>query len=564
MTLLGKVLEVKQPEIYVPEFRELHVAIASLSLGGAERIVIDWAQRIIPQWRVHLIILRNRAQEWKVPNYVRITRLGGENINARLREVGAIIARDANPVCACHLLTAVERSMLVKAGVIVVPVFHNAKKGWQEGVDSLKDVSSVVAVSQSCANDLRDEGWEGAVSVIRHIPSVRKNPENIREMVRKAWNIPQNAVVIGMLGAIKPQKNYNLALEIFAQFLRRQDAYLVIVGGPVNTSVGNEAWKQVISRIDELGLRSRVAMPGFVPDAVRVLSAFDVVLNSSHFEGLSIATLEAIIAGVPVVASRVGGQGELTHDALALLPVDAPLAEWVDALIESIHKVVAMPVWADFPSHRLWTLASLARPIKPSPKTLFVTANLNAGGAQRSLVNLAKELRGQLDFEIMVTGRSTATYFLEELQKSGVKVMMAGGRWNVFDFAESIAAKIVSEGFGTLCFWNTDARAKLLLAKAFESGGLRFIDVSPGGHSFEEMDSTQEFQNMIAFTSNQYFKRLDRLILKYEAKPAVGCEGKMKVIRNGVPFEKNYKRNYDKRTASHRCIRKNCPYKVHY
>ena len=106
--------------------------------------------------------------------------------------------------------------------------------------------------------------------------------------------------------------------------------------------------------------------------------------------------------GVPVVASRVGGQGELDGPGLTLVPKDAPQEAWIDAVMRSIGSRPEPPSWAGFSSHRLWTLAHLARPFHPmeglgaeasaKAAVLFVTANLNAGGAQRSLVNLATTL----------------------------------------------------------------------------------------------------------------------------------------------------------------------------
>jgi glycosyltransferase involved in cell wall biosynthesis len=528
----------------VPPFQELHVAIASLSLGGAERIVLDWAARIYPRWRVHLIVLRDRAAEWPVPSHVRVTRLGGEQLSRKLVHIGAEVARSANPVCVCHLLSTRERTALSQGGAVVVPVFHNARNGWVEDANRIMDAPYVIAVSQSCADELRADGWTGTTSVIRHIPQLPKQIPNVRTDIRRAWNIPEGALAIGMLGAVKPQKNYVFALRIFQALLRRHDAYLVIVGGPVNTGVGRETWDQVVAAVHGLGLRHRVAMPGFVPDASRYLSAFDIILNSSHFEGLSVATLEAILAGLPVVASRVGGQGEIMHDSLKLLPADAEPDVWADALLQASREEATTPAWADFPSYRLWTFAGIARPVVPSSKTLFVTANLSAGGAQRSLVNLTKGLLGKMDFEVIVAGKSSVAHFYEELSDAGVPVSSAGTHWNAFDYAEAIAAKVVSEGFGTVCFWNADARIKLLLAKAFAFGGPRFVDVSPGGHSFEEMEESAAFQQLAAFSEAQYLDRLDRLVLKYEGEPVAGCEGKTVVIRNGVPVSGHYKRDY--------------------
>src|SRR5262245_52690147 len=78
-----------QPPLGAPPAHELWCAIASLALGGAERIVLDWARRVAPPWRVHLVVLRDLAHEWPVPAGVRVTRLGGVGIEAQLRELGA-------------------------------------------------------------------------------------------------------------------------------------------------------------------------------------------------------------------------------------------------------------------------------------------------------------------------------------------------------------------------------------------------------------------------------------------------------------------------------------------
>ena len=92
-----------------------------------------------------------------------------------------------------------------------------------------------------------------------------------------------------------------------------------------------------------LGLEREVVLTGFVPDAVRCLPAFDVVLNTSRHEGLSIATLEALAIGLPVVASAVGGQGEVAHDALRLIPVEADDATWADALEAARTRAAIVP-----------------------------------------------------------------------------------------------------------------------------------------------------------------------------------------------------------------------------
>lgn len=540
---------VQPPSYPIGEDNELTVALSSLSLGGAERIVLDWANRIHPRWRVHLIVLRDRDKEWPVPPHIRVTRLErdtrfaptarkfGTAHERRLHHLAALgkeLAQNALPVCVCHLLNKDERDALGSYGARIVTVLHNAKEGWLEDVSCLSPNERVIAVSDACANDLRALGFQGSVDVVRHIPPRRKFAEGARERYRSEWNIPHDALVIGMVGAVKAQKNYRRALRIFKELLSKRDAYLVIVGGPVNVrEEGRLQWEATVREVHDLGLRGRVAMPGFVPDAAHALPAFDLVLNTSDYEGMSIATLEALQAGLPMVAAKVGGQGEVRSDGLTLIPADASDKEWLRAIEDQLGKRYDTPSWAQFPAYRLWTLMGLVREVPHSGKTLFVTSNLNSGGAQRSLANLTMHLARKMDFEVIVAGDSSSSYFYRQMQQAGV-IIARTGEEDAFSHTEALVHKICRERVRTVCFWNVDKRVKLLLLKALSPTSVKCIDVSPGNYAFEELDGVPEFQRLIAFSSAEYYRRLDSLVLKYDGPHPPAFAGEKAVIRNGV------------------------------
>ena len=167
----------------------------------------------------------------------------------------------------------------------------------------------------------------------------------------------------------------------------------MVVGGPTGRH-GRAAWDAVLDEMRRSDVQHRLAMPAFIADAAACLPAFNLLLNTSDYEGLSIATLEAVVNGLPVVASDAGGQGELPAEGLTIVPKSAPSAVWIGAIIDALSSRPDPPPWRSFPSYRLWTLAHLARPISRNARVLFVTANLNAGGAQRSLVDLTSRLNG--------------------------------------------------------------------------------------------------------------------------------------------------------------------------
>lgn len=105
-------------------------------------------------------------------------------------------------------------------------------------------------------------------------------------------------ITVGRLDAIK---NHELMLRAFSLVLARHpSARLVLVGdGPQRAALE--------ALIDELGVRAQVDLPGFRTDVGELLSSADVFLMSSRYEGISIALLESMRAGLPAVATRVGG-----------------------------------------------------------------------------------------------------------------------------------------------------------------------------------------------------------------------------------------------------------------
>jgi glycosyltransferase involved in cell wall biosynthesis len=536
-------ISVAQPPLAVSERRELTAAVASLAIGGAERIVLDWAARVQPAWNVHVVVLRDQPHEWPVPPTIRLTRLGGVDVIDALKRIGRDIAARDPAVCACHLLSSAERAALAEGGAFVVPVVHNAREGWIEDASALAGTPHVIAVSAAAAADLRRHGCDATVSVIRHIPKPRRFAADARAGWRRAWRIPPDATLIGMIGGVKPQKDYPFAVRLLRRLLDDRDVYLAIVGGPVGRH-GRDAWRAVLDAMAGAGVRGRLAMPGFVPDAAAALPAFDVLLNTSRYEGTSIASFEALVNGVPVVASRVGGQGELGADGLTLVDKNAPLGEWAGAVLGALEKRPSYPAWTGFPTYRLWTLAHLARPPARGDRVLFVTANLNAGGAQRSLVNLTTALR-DVRLEIAVTGDSSASYFFEALSAAGIDVYRTAASRDPFDHAERLVERICSGGIGTVAFWNVDPKIKLLVTKALCFTDVALVDVSPGPNSFDEMRRIAEFGRTIAFAETDFHARLDRIVLKYRTDAPPGCDDTTTIIPNGVAAPARVKDSYE-------------------
>jgi glycosyltransferase involved in cell wall biosynthesis len=120
--------------------------------------------------------------------------------------------------------------------------------------------------------------------------------------------------VIGTVARLNPEKDYDTLLEAFRRVrVSHPAARLLIAGdGPERVRLEQKA--------AALGLKGSVEFLGHVDDVRDVLSRLDVYVQSSHVEGLSVAVLEALASGLPVVAARVGGNDEaVLHDICGLL-----------------------------------------------------------------------------------------------------------------------------------------------------------------------------------------------------------------------------------------------------
>jgi glycosyltransferase involved in cell wall biosynthesis len=139
----------------------------------------------------------------------------------------------------------------------------------------------------------------------------------VRRALRHELAIADGDIAIGCIANLLPVKRHDLLLEAFADALRSgPGARLVLVGdGPLRPMLERQ--------IRGLGLGERVRLHGSVPDARRIIPAFDVVVQASDREGLPNALLEAAAGGRPIVATDAGGTREIIPDETTglLVPV---------------------------------------------------------------------------------------------------------------------------------------------------------------------------------------------------------------------------------------------------
>jgi glycosyltransferase involved in cell wall biosynthesis len=139
-----------------------------------------------------------------------------------------------------------------------------------------------------------------------------------------------DAPVIANVGRFEPQKNHTCLLQAMT---RVPDAHLVLIGdGPLRPEAEHLA--------RTLGISERVHFLGRRPDVPQLLRMSDVYVQPSRFEGFGLAALEAMAAGVPVVASSVPGLASVVAGAGVLFPSgnERRLAAEMDSLLRSPER----------------------------------------------------------------------------------------------------------------------------------------------------------------------------------------------------------------------------------
>ena len=142
----------------------------------------------------------------------------------------------------------------------------------------------------------------------------------------------QNVKLIGSVGRLAPVKDLQTLLSAVQRAVDvNADVHLALIGdGPERS--------RLESLRDELGLASRVHFTGFLSELETVYPDLDCVVNSSINEGTPVALIEAMAAGVPVVATAVGGTPDLFRDgAFGTLVPPGDASALANALVETLE-----------------------------------------------------------------------------------------------------------------------------------------------------------------------------------------------------------------------------------
>lgn len=308
-------------------------AIHRLGIGGLENVLVNLINHMPPERYRHAIVAmtdfdpdyRTRIQREGVEVYAMHRRDGGDRgLKWRLFKLFREIRPD---IVNSYNLSGLDA--LLPAWLAGVKVRIHSEHGWDESDVDGRNVKRqilrrihrplvhlYIPVSKDIARYLQER---------IHIPAKRvqhiyngvdtrgyRPAQNGREALPEESTTRADDIVFGTVGRIQAVKDQGNLVRAFG-LLRKQAPdladrlKLVLIGdGP--------QFDEVSRVVDELGLREAVWMAGARSDVPQLLRGLDVFMLPSLSEGISIAILEAMASGLPVVASRVGGNPELVQE----------------------------------------------------------------------------------------------------------------------------------------------------------------------------------------------------------------------------------------------------------
>lgn len=512
--------------------------VTSLQHGGAERIALELAQRLPASGiACRLVSLgRGHRRVYQTPDgcldFSRHPRA------ERAAQVAVLALREGVDVLHVHLTDAAETRDLANSGIPLVATIHNARSGWPRDWESLGNESAALMLACSLAveRELRKTMPAFPVRTVWNGIDPRAYPESPPPPLL-------DEVVIACVANPRPQKRLHLLPAILAELqeklihLGRGDLTVrLVIAGETSPDLADavDTRSLVDSEARRLGVMDRIEWTEGARPVLEVLQEAHALVSCSAYEGLSLAHLEALSTGRPVVASAGGGTAEIAwrNPAMCLLDGNASAADFASALAEEIltpppsfHK----GIWRDFSSDRMarrvagFLHQAACQPFADSRTLWFVTNNLSTGGAQSSLRRLAKEFhrRGvRVHLALLQEYPEHPTPGRADMLDTGIPVFVPppSGLIDPEESVNLILTEMAADPPCCLVFWNTIAAHKLLLADALPFA--RIHDVSPGEMWFSAMEKclADPPPGLPLRNAADYGRFLTSVVVKYHAE----------------------------------------------
>lgn len=241
----------------------------------------------------------------------------------------------------------------IRLGGLAARLHGSCRVVWSVGLDITKDsfahkfftpklIDKVIVPSQSLKNEITRLGYI-TPEIVDIIPigiedaNLKESKEQYRSKLLRRYNLPNNAIISVTSGRFVNQKGHDVLVEAIPEIAARYPnfRFLFLGDGPNK--------KQLTEQIEKLKLSKYVVLTGMLDSVGELLAGADIMIHPSRFEPFGIAVLEGMRAGLPVVASRVGGIPEVVaeNENALLVEPEKPglLTKAVLSLLENTNNM---------------------------------------------------------------------------------------------------------------------------------------------------------------------------------------------------------------------------------
>ena len=156
--------------------------------------------------------------------------------------------------------------------------------------------------------------------------------KQLRENIRKEFKISDETKVIGHIGRFMAQKNHTFLLDVFSEIHKRMPGTVLMLVG------GGELEGQIRAKVSNLGIDDAVIFTGVRSDIPALLSAMDVFVFPSLYEGMPNTVIEAQATGLPcVISDTITKEADITG-LVKYLPLDCSVEKWASAVFEEMKN----------------------------------------------------------------------------------------------------------------------------------------------------------------------------------------------------------------------------------
>lgn len=351
-------------------------AIDTTGPGGAETVFLDLAQHLAIEGYGTIAIIKgpgwveDQLKSRNIP-YLIVRPEGFLSLKyywrlfqiLRKQQVALIQAHLLGSTLTYSLLSFIRRVPLVATIHGKVDVNPNERRVYLKNRIMRAGVDRLVAVSEDLAQYIEQRRLfhKDAIRIIYNGIQVDRYRRTTQQAIKQSLHLPRDAILIGSLGNVRPAKAYDVLISAAKSVIAHNPKVHFVIAGHLKAKLMEELNRQM----EAINVQSNVHFIGFHSDTAEFLGQLDYFALSSSSEGFSIATIEAMATGLPIIATRCGGPEEIIrHNETGYLVNTNSPEELAGAIMTLIEDPETGERWASAAKEAVRNVFSLEKSLQ--------------------------------------------------------------------------------------------------------------------------------------------------------------------------------------------------------